>query len=738
MRYAKLIFKNAKRSAKDYLVYVVTMTICVTLFYAFLSVSSSFYRPDIGAVYDVTMLGDSMKMAICAITLVLLFLIRYVNNYMLRCRQKEFGLQSVMGMEQKTLGRLFFAETFLMGALSIGMGILLGVLCSQFITAMLLSNYGRRYELTWTLFPDTVLWTVGFFAVSLFVVGLFNVRRIRKIKIIDMLRAERQNEPALKKSRFMPAVSFLYFLVLAAALLNGIWIKHFYFDSRLPIPAKCMFLGNILAPALGLLWPLAWRLGKKRNFHRFVAVWLVCSLLCAIAAALVPQTGRVCMLAYNSGVNNQYLTFLLLHIIYLICGVIFLANTAILFWKERRPEYRYKGLNLFLLGQITTKLTTNTKTMILICLTLTVSICLFVITPVLTGWASGYLDVRSMYDVQISTRYNNVYDPAKLYQGDFEPVTKFLEERGIETKRECTFSLYLPVREDFHSRIKYEFPVAAISLGDYNALREMLGYAPVTLEKDEFTTQWKTVAEPKAREEFLRTCQEVDTDAGNLTLSADSLYEEPIGMSLYNSYTDLLYVFPDEICQNLLPVNRCRFIETKEPLTFEDAEDLEEVFVGIYPEDSGEEGMEYILRMNTLQVNESKVSNFVLQAGLIYGAVVLMVICLTILSLQQLLDAGQFRYRFSVLRRLGVEEGEIKSLVLKQLGVWFGLPVAIAAGVSGLIITCFMQAVSAEISAYIGAKALLGQVAVTASILMFLLICYFISTWLLFEKSIAE
>lgn len=209
-------------------------------------------------------------------------------------------------------------------------------------------------------------------------------------------------------------------------------------------------------------------------------------------------------------------------------------------------------------------------------------------------------------------------------------------------------------------------------------------------------------------------------------------------MSLYNSYTDLLYVFPDEICQNLLPVNRCRFIETKEPLTFEDAEDLEEVFGGIYPEDSGEEGMEYILRMNTLQVNESKVSNFVLQAGLIYGAVVLMVICLTILSLQQLLDAGQFRYRFSVLRRLGVEEGEIKSLVLKQLGVWFGLPVAIAAGVSGLIITCFMQAVSAEISAYIGAKALLGQVAVTASILMFLLICYFISTWLLFEKSIAE
>ena len=43
--YAKLVFRNAKRSVKDYLVYIVTMTICVTLFYAFLSISSSCALP---------------------------------------------------------------------------------------------------------------------------------------------------------------------------------------------------------------------------------------------------------------------------------------------------------------------------------------------------------------------------------------------------------------------------------------------------------------------------------------------------------------------------------------------------------------------------------------------------------------------------------------------------------------------------------------------------------------------
>ena len=130
MMYAKLVFRNAKRSAKDYLIYIVTMTICVMLFYAFLSISSSYYQPNIGSAYDITMLSDGMKMAICAVTLLLLFLIRYVNSYMLRRKQKEFAIQSVMGMEQKTVGWLFFAETFVMGAISIVIGIVLGVFCS--------------------------------------------------------------------------------------------------------------------------------------------------------------------------------------------------------------------------------------------------------------------------------------------------------------------------------------------------------------------------------------------------------------------------------------------------------------------------------------------------------------------------------------------------------------------------------------------------------------------------------
>ena len=72
MMYAKLIFKNAKRSGKDCLIYIVTMTLCVTLFYAFLSISSTHYHPTISAEYNISLLAGGMKLAICGISLLLL------------------------------------------------------------------------------------------------------------------------------------------------------------------------------------------------------------------------------------------------------------------------------------------------------------------------------------------------------------------------------------------------------------------------------------------------------------------------------------------------------------------------------------------------------------------------------------------------------------------------------------------------------------------------------------------
>ncbi len=734
--YVKLVIKNAKRSVKDYLVYIVTMTICVTLFYAFLSISSSFYNPDIGSEYDFTLLSDGMKAAICMITLLLLFLIRFVNHYMLRQKQKEFAIQSVMGMEQKTIGRIFFAETLIMGMISILIGIFFGVFCSQFITAMLLTAYGKPYEISWTLFPDTVLWTVAFFVISFLAVGMFNTRTIQKTKIITMLSAEKENEPKLGTSRWIFVMAIIFELFTVWALITGVIKALFFYDSRFPIPVQLMYFGNILFPAVTLGWSLLWLFQRKKwDVQKLLCGLLACSVFNTFAAVSVPALTNQYYLPLGNGMLRQYLLYALVDLLFFIGALIYLASSFIVIWKEKSPEHRYKEENLFFLGQITSKLKTTSKTMTLICITLVLAIFLFIVAPILTGWASGFLDIRSMYDVQISSEYNDVYDEKELSQDNYEIVTDFLDEHDIEIAYDCTFNLYLPKKADFHKRIKYDFPVVAISLSDYNAIRKMLGYEQISLGENEFATQWQTIATEEERDRFLSEHTEVLTDGGTLHLSGQPYYEEAMGETIYNSYTDVLYVFPDKICEELLPVMRNRYITTTEKISYDNAWELERLFTIEYPEQT-ESGNSYCVRFSTLQINSAIADGFILQTGMIYGAVVLMVICLTVLSLQQLLDAGQYQYRFLVLRKLGVEEQHINKLILKQLGVWFGLPVIVAIVVAAVVIGYFIQTISAEISAYIGFTALMLQIGAAVGILAILLLCYFISTWVIFRRSV--
>lgn len=738
--YAKLIFRNAKRSAKDYLIYVVTMTICVMLFYAFLSITSNYYKPDMGTAYEFTLINDGMKMAICAVTLLLLFLIRYVNNYMLRRKQKEFAIQSVIGMEQKTVAWIFFAETFLMGAISIIAGIFLGVFCSQFITGMLLSAYGQEYSLSWTLFPDTVALTICFFSLSLLAVGLLNVRTIRKIKIIDMLYADRQNDPHIKKSRFMPAVTIFYMVFLLFMAVSGISKMYYYFDPRYPVPVHIMFWGNIIAPVISILSGIIWGIRRKKwSFQHYVFIMGILSLVNTGFAISVPIVQRAYYLSSGTGTLNSYIMFLLIDIIFFICCSIYLTSNLIAEWKEKSLKHKYGGSNLFFFGQIISKLNSTSKTMTLISLTLGLSVFLFVAAPALTGWASGYLGVRSLYDVQISTRYNNVYEKADLPQDNYELVSSFLEEQNIKAVYDCTFNLYLPNKEDFHNRTKLDFPIVAISLSDYNMLREMLGYEQINLNEGEFTTQWQTIATEEERSAFLSSHSVISTDMGNLFLADNAFYAEAIGETVYNSYTDVLYVFPDRACENLLSVMRNRYIKTEAPIPYGEAISLETHFRNEYPEtpDNGI-GVAYYIRTSTQQINSSIASNFILQTGMTYSAVVLMVICLTILSLQQLVDAAHYKYRFGVLHKLGVDQSEADHIILKQLAVWFGLPISVATIVSIIFVTYFFKAISTEIVAYIGFAVLLKQVGIIVGILVSLLMCYFISTWMLFKKSIAE
>ena len=108
----------------------------------------------------------------------------------------------------------------------------------------------------------------------------FQYTHNQKTKIIDMLSAEKENEPELKKSRFIPVVVILFLMFTLWELFSGIQNVRFYYDSRFVFPVKIMYWGNILLPVVTLGWAALWMLKKKKiAFQKLIDGLLICSVL---------------------------------------------------------------------------------------------------------------------------------------------------------------------------------------------------------------------------------------------------------------------------------------------------------------------------------------------------------------------------------------------------------------------------------------------------------------------------
>lgn len=113
MMYTKLALRNVKRSAKDYLIYVITLILSVGLFYGFMSIASPYYNELLPVKINLEILNKAMRIAVPIVALLVVFLISYVNTYMLRRKQKEFAVQTIIGMEQRTVAFIFFCFLFI-------------------------------------------------------------------------------------------------------------------------------------------------------------------------------------------------------------------------------------------------------------------------------------------------------------------------------------------------------------------------------------------------------------------------------------------------------------------------------------------------------------------------------------------------------------------------------------------------------------------------------------------------
>ncbi|MGL5087373.1 MAG: FtsX-like permease family protein, partial [Clostridium sp.] len=188
---AKLAYRNVKRSMKDYFIYITTITIVVSLMFAFNSMMFS----DMIRGMNSHMTDYMFLLVFFSIIVVIIvaWLINYMTKFMLDKRSKEFGTYLLLGIENIKISQLFLYENVLLGIISFIFGVILGSFIFQVLTAVVTMFFGRDYNVEIGFNIKALLLTIVYYGAIMFLVVLKNNKRLKKMKIYELLYADKRN-----------------------------------------------------------------------------------------------------------------------------------------------------------------------------------------------------------------------------------------------------------------------------------------------------------------------------------------------------------------------------------------------------------------------------------------------------------------------------------------------------------------------------------------------------------------
>ncbi len=212
---SELSLRNAKRQARDYLVYFVTIVMAAALLYAFNGLMFS---------QEVQTLSKSLSslrliLVLASIVVVCVFgwLVSYATGFMLSRRGRELGTYLLIGLTNKQVARLFFLENLAVGGCALVLGAALGSLLYQMLRAILFALFGLPYQFAFGFSLPALGLTVAYFAL----IYLFALRRsrkyIRRAKIHDLIYVDQVNESMVIQTGKMRRWIFSASIVLGVA-----------------------------------------------------------------------------------------------------------------------------------------------------------------------------------------------------------------------------------------------------------------------------------------------------------------------------------------------------------------------------------------------------------------------------------------------------------------------------------------------------------------------------------------
>lgn len=216
--------KNFKKSIRDYSVYFFTLILGVAVFYIFNAIETQTAMMEVtkAKAEIIDMMNSALEAVSIFVSFILGYLIVYASRFMLKKRKKEFAVYLTLGMKKTQISGMLWIETVFMGIISLGVGLLVGIGFSQFMSLFVSKIFEADLsKFVFTVSGKAIVKSVLYFFVIYIVVMILNTWEISRARLIRFLTAEKKKEKNFLKNPILSVLVFvLAWVILGYAYYN--------------------------------------------------------------------------------------------------------------------------------------------------------------------------------------------------------------------------------------------------------------------------------------------------------------------------------------------------------------------------------------------------------------------------------------------------------------------------------------------------------------------------------------
>lgn len=715
----KLAWGNVRRAGRDYIVYLLTLTLGVTVFYAFNTISM---QVDIAGIDEeglAQVMGSMLGYLTYFLAGVMAFLMVYANNFIMKRRKKEFGLYQVLGMGRGRVATIMALETVIVSVVAFVAGIVLGVGLSQlmtFFTASLFKTQIANFHFFFSVhaFNLTLACMLVMFVLTL----LLNLRAVRRTKLIELMGAERRNESIKTRNPWIAIAIFAVGVVLVGVAYYRLLRDGFPLtatDSKLQEAMNQFGITTAMVTVgtFALFWGLSGMLIKLLQSLRGV-YWRGLNMF--IVRQLAAKVNTVC---FSMGVIAM---LLFLAITSVTCGMS-IANVM----NENLERYTPADMS-----QTYVYYTPDTLDYYKEYVNPSEADRMVLADTTVDLYPAWHGKDKSADNNDETGKKVNIADVA----GEHVQIDSYLSypfggsSPSVSAGEMCkTMGEKLP--KAFGGSKPDAIGLFVTPASQYNKLRQMMGEEPVSIGRDQYLLTCDMGGElVDLYTKYMAGGHALTLGGHTLKPATDKSDEDTaaIANSAMGSNPGTVVVADELLSQiNLQPYSSSLLVNYKQGMdTTEADESIEYTVLDNLLVDGKEPGSWGIFITRSEMYTQAAQMNGLISYLAIYIGFVLVVACAAILSIQQLSNVADGSRSYRVLAQIGCDDRQIRHSVMAQQAVFFLFPLAVGLAHSFVALKVIIELVSIFGNMSIG-----GTVGLTCAIFLAAYGGYFLVTYLM-------